>query len=83
MCARGEEQIEIFTDSKGKSEKKKNTEPWGTVVLPRSGSCPAARGSVSLEGPRWHPPASDSAAALVLLGAGDGVVRAVHPGRGS
>lgn len=81
VCAGGEEQIEIFTDSKDKSEEK-NIEPWGTAVPLRSGSCPATRGSASLEGPRWRPPAGDGAAALVPLGAGAGVVGAVLPGRG-
>lgn len=52
-------------------------EPQGPAVPPRSRSCPAARGSASLEGLWWHPlghpictPAGDNAAALVPLGAG-------------
>lgn len=81
MYTGGEEQIETFTDSKGKSEEK-NIEPWGAVVPRCSGSCPATRGSVPLGGPRWRLPAGDGAAALVPLGAGAGVVGAVLLGRG-
>lgn len=66
VCSGAEEQIEIFTDPEGKKEKKK-MQPQGTAVPPHSGSCPAA---------------GDSAAALVLLGAGAGGVGAVHCRRG-
>lgn len=66
VCSGAEEQTEIFTDPKGKKEKK-NPQPQGTAVPPHSGSCPAA---------------GDSAAALALLGAGAGSVGAVHCRRG-
>lgn len=66
VCSGAEEQTEIFTDPKGKKEKK-NPQPQGTAVPPHSGSCPAA---------------GDSAAALALLGAGAGSVSAVHYRRG-
>lgn len=63
-------------------------EPQGTAVPHAPGpECPAARGSASLEGPRWHPPglpAGDDAAALVPLGAGimGAPLLAQHPSSG-
>lgn len=49
---------------------------------PRSGSCPAARGSASPEGPRRCLPAGDGVAALVPFRAGAGLTGAAHPRRG-